>query len=162
MEPREILKKQQEWADYVRLRLRPEKQCPKCKKTFPNDREHFATNLSGRLLSTCLTCAPQKLKAGLKLKEICPCCENKTNLVTDRNAPAPVQLCRACLALINSLDSLDKETANRMAQYIEWRKKGQLAAIHITSAGAPAPPRPDPDARPAPPAPTQGNGAAPT
>lgn len=148
MDPREIMRRQQDWADYVRKRLRPEKQCAKCKKILPNDREHFATNLSGRVLTTCISCKPHTVKAGMKLKEICPCCENKSQLVHDRHAPAPVMICRGCLNLINTLDTIDKATAARMAEYIEWRKRGQLAVLNITPAGAEAPPRPDPTPAP--------------
>lgn len=143
-DPANIKKKQQEWADYVRKRMRPDKTCSKCKKTFPNDREHFATNLDGRILNTCIYCAPSKIKGKLRLKEICPCCESTEHLVHDRQAPAPVSLCRPCLNTINTLACINKLTAERMAEYIEWRKRGQLAVLNITPAGAEAPPRPDP------------------
>lgn len=139
MTPREIYQRQQDWADYVRKRLRPEKVCSECKQTFPNDRAHFSTNLQGRLLGLCLTCAPLKTKPGAyKGKEICPCCENRRSLVIDRYAPAPVQVCRSCLSLINSIEASNDKTLERMAQYIEWRKKGQAARITLNSAVAPA------------------------
>lgn len=139
MSEREILQKQQDWADYVRKRLRPEKVCSKCKKTLPNDRAHFAVNLAGRLLGVCLSCAPHLPKPGMpKFKERCPCCEQPRTMITDRHAPAPVQVCRSCLALINSLDATDPQTLGRMEEYIVWRKRGQLARFTVGSDVGPA------------------------
>lgn len=139
MSPREISQRQQDWADYVRKRLRPEKTCTKCKQTFPNDRAHFAVNLQGRLLGTCVNCVPLRAKpAALRGKEICPCCENRSSLVVDRHAPAPVMVCRSCLSLINSLEASDPQTLGRMEEYIAWRKRGQLARFTVSSdAGLP-------------------------
>lgn len=132
MTPQEIYQKQQDWADYVRKRLRPEKACSKCKQTFPNDRAHFSVNLQGRLLGVCVNCGPMHPKPGaFKGKERCPCCENLSSLVVDRHAPAPVQVCRSCLALINSLDASAPQTLSRMEEYIAWRKRGQLARFTL-------------------------------
>lgn len=134
MSSEEIHRRQQDWADYVRTRLRPEKACSKCKKTFPNTRENFAVNLTGRLLGVCVTCAPmQRTPGALRGKETCPCCENRSSLVTDRHAPAPVQVCRSCLNLINSLEASEPKTLERMEQYIAWRKRGQLARFTVGS-----------------------------
>lgn len=130
MEPREILKRQQAWADYVRLRLHPTKRCTQCKQSFPNTREHFGVNVNGRIIQRCLVCLGKK-PAAVHTMDACPCCGNRHRLVFDRYAPIPVRLCRRCLALINTIDATTEKTMTHIAEYLDWRKRGQQAQVIV-------------------------------
>ena len=126
MTTEEINHRRQQWSDYVRKRLHPTKECAKCKQTHPNDRTHFQTNTQGRLLSVCRSCPPVPQRSPAQpRKRICPCCEKPALLVEDKNAPAPIFLCRGCLNLINSLEAANRPTLDRMANYVEWRNKAR-------------------------------------
>lgn len=125
MTTEEINQRRQQWSDYVRKRLHPTKTCAKCKQTHPNDRAHFQINDQGRLLSVCTACPPvAKRTPAQPRKQMCPCCEKPAVLTEDKNAPAPVFVCRGCLNLVNSLEAADRATLDRMANYVEWRRQG--------------------------------------
>ncbi len=122
----------QKWADYCRIRLRPNKICVKCQNTLPNDRAHFSINSTGRLTSTCHHCAEaEKRHAALVAKagperNFCPICETFDDLVLDHQAPRPVRLCRPCLHAVNSLRRSGRVTPaqflERMLAYATWQQ----------------------------------------
>lgn len=109
------------WADYMRLRRRPEKACWGCEKVFPNTLEHFAAGARGRVGVRCHACVAAN-PAPTRVKASCPCCGVFTRLVVDRHAPAPVMVCRSCLKLVNMVLATDAQTLARMEQYVEWRR----------------------------------------
>jgi len=114
------------WADYMRMRRRPTKECWGCHQSFPNTLEHFAQGVRGRVGVRCHACV-QANPVSTRAKAPCPCCGTLTVLVIDRHAPSAVFVCRACLALVNGVLAQSPVTLERLEQYVEWRRAGSAA-----------------------------------
>ncbi len=116
------------WADYCRMRMRPDKECIRCKKILPNTRENFSSP-SGHVRRVCRECqashtsvAAKRSMAGPKHAD-CPMCEELSALVLDWKAPGPVRVCRRCLLLINQMSILASVGwLEKAKQYMEWRQ----------------------------------------
>ena len=112
------------WADYMRTRRRPEKACWTCKQVFPNNRDHFAMGVRGRVGVRCLTCVTAH-PVPTRAKQHCPCCRRMTRLVRDRHAPTTfsVHVCSTCLRAVNAILDMGEPTRDRLMQYVVWREK---------------------------------------
>jgi hypothetical protein len=122
-----------QWADYMRMRRRPQKACWSCQNVFPNTLEHFAAGKGGRVGVRCRKCVAAN-PVPTRVKQNCPCCGAFTRLVRDRHAPAPVMLCSTCLRTANALLAMSTEAYDRLLQYKLWREQAHWRA-HVKAAG---------------------------
>jgi hypothetical protein len=124
-------------CDYSRLRRLPSKQCRgPCKRTLPNDREHFTEGPTGKLRSHCHDCA-LLTPASTKARQKCPCCGYTRRLCRDHNTPgpAPVLICRLCLMLVNSIyEASAQQLRNAVLMVQARRAAGTTPAPPSTSA----------------------------
>jgi hypothetical protein len=105
---------QKRWADYSRMRLRPKKQCRKCREMFPNNDSHFARGDAGTLRSTCLKC-DEAAKARVRLRiratgvgtrhGICPICEEHGKGGLKWSGIYNEWLCQGCIWILSRLAS---------------------------------------------------------
>jgi len=123
------------WADYMRLRRRPVKECWGCRQAFPNTLEHFTQGVRGRVGVRCHACV-QANPVPTRAKAPCPCCGILTALVLDRHAPSAVFVCRTCLRTINHLLDLDANGRRHINLYIMWRAGQENAAPALPGEGA--------------------------
>jgi hypothetical protein len=112
------------WADYMRLRRRPEKVCWTCHQIFPNTLEYFVSGVRGRVGVRCHSCVAAN-PVPTRVKQPCPCCNEFTRLVRDRHAPSQqaIFLCTTCLRTVNAVLAASAATRKRLEKYVEWREK---------------------------------------
>ena len=116
------------WADYMRLRRRPEKACWSCSNVYHNTLEHFTAGVRGRVGVRCHACVAAN-PVPTRAKSPCPCCGELTRLVLDRHAPSAVFVCRVCLRMVNDQLSASRETLDRLIQYAGWRAQTNAASL---------------------------------
>jgi hypothetical protein len=100
-----------DWADYIRTRRKPVKDCCKCHKTYENTDEFFARAASGWLTTTCVKCAEiitiaqrsrfKLLKGGRT--DLCPICDEMRPLHISKLGPELKVMCQRCNTLVNWL-----------------------------------------------------------
>jgi hypothetical protein len=117
-------------CDYNRLQRMPVKACRGCKRTLPNDREHFSVGPTGKLRSHCHDCAAQD-PVPTKVRQKCPCCGYMRRLCRDRNAPgpAPVMICRLCLMLVNSMYEASAPQLRNAVLMVQARRAAGAAPL---------------------------------
>ena len=112
------------WADYIRLRNKPTKTCPRCSRAFPNTQEYFAITLEGRIMRYCVECAGEQPTApAAAALQPCPLCRTLAQLVRDRASPQRMDVCWTCLRVANALSTMPHDTLHRIARYVDWRRQ---------------------------------------
>lgn len=109
------------WADYTRLRRKPDKMCVSCRQVFPNDQAHFYVGPKGFITAHCLDCAAGPSAPVLEMCQMCQMCGRKAILVRDTAAPILVRVCRRCLMSANLVTH--QSNFNRFVEYVKWRNQ---------------------------------------
>ncbi len=130
--PEQNADRQKRWADYMRRRNRPTKQCRVCFQYFPNDDKNFAKGTSGILRSTCWKCAETQavsMKSRSRLLRggrhaMCPMCDEHKALVVARSGSQPELLCHRCNALLVHITKFPRLTRKQVFERL-WQKLEQ-------------------------------------
>jgi len=122
----------QSWADYCRMRKLPDKECRRCGKTFPNDRQYFHVRTSGYITNICHMCEELCKTERVAIADAgparadCPVCDTWDTLVIDHKGPKPVRMCRGCLTLIDMYRRPTRAgfpvRMNRVMEYALWQQ----------------------------------------
>lgn len=103
----ELVLHRKKWADYHRLKARPNKACCKCGVILENTDKFFAVGNGSRLSSTCKRCQAginSKRMASVPMHGPCLACGEKCQLVVQRRASTlagrEVRLCRRCSGIL--------------------------------------------------------------
>jgi hypothetical protein len=119
--PMSKLRDSRVWADYIRLRRKPTKECVQCHRIWPNDRAHFMTGSTGFITAHCTACGPKDLQGLTTGLITCPVCEEQARLVKDDGGPEPWSICRRCLMQVNMLTTAG--AFRNLVEYVKWRNQ---------------------------------------